>query len=258
VDEAVVAELESAIADVGALVTRAAKYRRGAGPEGDALRREALALGDAARRLHRRGTLDVAAATSLLAEARALGARSAALVGAVRAAPEYRAAVEAYRACDGEALARVLPAIFADLEPVRAAGDVYAPLAWLRRGRLRPAADVVADALGGPAAEGDDLSPGADADLPAIVVALVPPPDEPVVLGVPATAVRAPVHRLAATGELLVHAARLPTAGATVRLAARLMLDEQLRVEVGVDDWTRWRDALAAALAAASVGVAIV
>jgi hypothetical protein len=258
VDEAVVAELESAIADVGALVARASKYRRGAGAEGDALRRDALALGDAARRLHRRGTLDAAAATALVGDARALGSRIAALVGAIRSAPEYRAAVEAQRAGDVETLARFLPAIFADLEPARVADDVYAPVAWLRRGRLRPPPDVVADVVRGPEAEGDDLSPGADAELPAVVVAPEPPPDEPVVLRVPAGGVRAPVHRLGATGELLVHAPRLATAGATVRLAARLLLDEQLRVEIGAEDWTRWRDELAGALTTAGVAVEIV
>src|SRR5437870_2399153 len=99
-DEALVGELEAAVADTGALLVRAQKYRRGAGPEGSALAREALALGDAARRLHRRDALDAAAATRLLDEAHALAARLRALIAAVREAPEYRAAVAAHAAGD--------------------------------------------------------------------------------------------------------------------------------------------------------------
>jgi len=83
VDEGLVTELESAIADSGALVVRAQKYRRGAGPEGAALLGAALALGDEARRLHRRDALDAAAAAHLLAGARALAERLQALLAEV-------------------------------------------------------------------------------------------------------------------------------------------------------------------------------
>ncbi len=240
-DEGLVTELESAIADSGALVVRAQKYRRGAGPEGAALLGAALALGDEARRLHRRDALDVQA---LLAE--------------VRAGVDYRTAVVAHRAGDRATLARLLPAIFAGLEPAPAPGDLFAALAWLRRGRPRPAEEVVGEVLAaraeGLAGEGDDLSPGADPELPAVTLRSDAPPAEPLVLRLPATALPAPVLRLVESGEYLVHAARLPAPFA-LRLAARLESDEDLRVALAPADYTRWRDVLARALAAAGVPV---
>src|SRR5882724_334842 len=74
VDDAVVGELEAAIADVGALLVRLRKYQRGQTGAGTTLLDAALALGDRARRLHRHEALDPAAARALLAEAEALGA----------------------------------------------------------------------------------------------------------------------------------------------------------------------------------------
>ena len=257
-DEGLVTELESAIADAGALVVRAQKYRRGAGPEGAALLGAALALGDEARRLHRRDALDAAGTARLLAEARALAERLRALLDEVRAGPDYRAAVAAHRAGDRAALARLLPAIFAGLEPAPAPADLFAALAWLRRGRLRLAEDVVAEVLAarteGLAGEGDDLSPGADPELPAVTLRSDALPTEPLVLRLPAAALPAPVLRLVESGDYLVHAARLP-APVALRLAARLETDEDLRVELAPADYARWRDAVARALAAAGVPV---
>ena len=257
-DEGLVTELESAIADSGALVVRAQKYRRGAGPEGAALLGAALALGDEARRLHRRDALDAAAAAHLLAEARALAERLQALLAEVRAGVDYRAAAVAHRAGDRATLARLLPAIFAGLEPAPAPGDLFAALAWLRRGRPRPAEEVVGEVLAaraeGLAGEGDDLSPGADPELPAVTLRSDAPPAEPLVLRLPAAALPAPVLRLVESGEYLVHAARLPAPFA-LRLAARLESDEDLRVALAPADYTRWRDVLARALAAAGVPV---
>jgi hypothetical protein len=260
VDETLVSELESAVADTGALLVRLQKYRRGQGPEGDALAREALALGDAARRLHRRRALDAPAARRLLADAHALAVRLHALLAAVRDAPDYRAAVAAHARGDHVALSSALPAIFAGIEPSSATGDLFVPIAWLRRGRLRPVPDVVSDVVAarteGLAAEGDDLSAGADADLPAVTLLADPPPGEPVVLRVPPRTIAAPLNRLLETGELLVHAARLPVPAASVRLADRLELDDEvLRVEISPAEYTAHRDALAAALAAAGVPV---
>src|SRR2546428_788802 len=51
VDEAVVNELEAAIADIGGLLVRVRKYRRGQTGAGATLLDEALALGDRARPL---------------------------------------------------------------------------------------------------------------------------------------------------------------------------------------------------------------
>jgi len=256
VDEALVTELESAIADGGALVVRAQKYRRGAGPEGAALLGATLALGDRARRLHRQGGLDALAAGRLLGEARSLAAGLGRLVAEVRAGADYQAALAAHRAGDRAALARLLPRVFAGLEPAPPPGDLFAPLAWLRRGRLRPAGDVVAEVLAarseGLAGEGDDLSPGADADLPAVTLRAETPPDEPLVLRLPAAALPVPLLRLVESGEYLVHAARLP-APVSVQLAARLESDEDFRLELTPADYARWRDAVAQALVAAGV-----
>src|SRR2546428_13399258 len=106
-DEGLVTQLESAIADTGALVLRAQKYRRGAGPEGAALLGAALALGDEARRLHRRDALDAAGTARLLAEARALAERLRAPLDEGRAGPAYPAALAAHRA--GAPAARAPP-----------------------------------------------------------------------------------------------------------------------------------------------------
>jgi len=256
--EALVSELESAIADAGALVVRVQKYRRGAAPEGAALAREALALGDAARRHHRHGTLDAEAASRLLAETRALTTRIARLIAAVRDDAAYRAAVAAHAGGDVGALARLLPAIFAGLEPT-VASELFAPVAWLRRGRLRPIEEVVAEIVEvraeGLAAEADDLSPGSDPELPAVVLRDDPPLEEPIVLRIPPGTVRGPLHRLVATGEILVHVRRL-RAPVEVVLAGRLALEEQLRVEIAPSEWERHRDVLAAALGGAGVPVA--
>jgi hypothetical protein len=257
VDEARVTELETAIADTGALLVRLQKYARAARPEALALGREAMALGDAARRLHRRGQLDDHAVTTLLHEARGLAARLRTFLADVRTTPEYQAAVAAHVAGDQRTLARVAPAVFAGLE-VTDAATLFVPVAWVRRGRVRPVADVVADVVhardDGLAPEGDDLTPGADDALPAVVFAAEPPADEPVLLRV-ATAALPTVFRLTDTGEHVVYARCVPLRNLTVTLATELGEDEQRRVEIRPADWTRWRAALAAALAAASVPV---
>jgi hypothetical protein len=256
-DEALVTELETAIADTGALLVRLQRYARAGRPDAIALGREAMALGDEARRLHRRAQFDDAAAAALLHEARALAARLRRVLAEVRTTPEYRAAVVAHGAGDQRTLARVAPAVFAGLE-LAATPVLFAPVGWVRRGRVRPVADVVGDILharnDGLTAEGDDLSAGADDALPAVAFAAEVLADEPVLLRV-GTASLPTVFRLADTGEHLVYARRLPLPDLTVALAARLAEDEQRRVEVRPADWARWREALAAALAAVSVPV---
>lgn len=251
-------ELEAALADTGALLVRVQKYQRGAGPEGAALQRRALALGDAARRLHRQDALDAAAARGLLAEAHALAASLRALLAAVRADPAHRAAVEALAADDRAALGAALPLVFAGLEPAPLPPALFFPVPWLRRGRRRPVAEIVAEVADardqGLPGEGDDLSPGADAELPAVTLVAEPPGDEPICLRLATATLEAPVLRVAATGEYLVHAVRL-RAPLAVRLAPELPADEQLRVEVTPADHARWRDELAAALTAAGIRV---
>jgi hypothetical protein len=258
VDETLVNELEAAIADAGALLARSEKYTLARTEPALGLRRETLALGDAARRLHRHGALDDDAARRLLAEVAGVTARLRTLLADVTRAPVYVAARAALAAADAAGLAAALPAVFADLEPVARPPDLFHPLAWLRRGRLRPPADVAADVRvardPGLEPEGDDLSPGVDPALPAVALSPAPPADEPVVLRLPAGTLAGPVHRLRHTGEHLVHGRRVRLPG-VVRLARQLVLEEQLRVEVAPEDWDRWRAALGAALAADGVPV---
>jgi hypothetical protein len=254
----VVSELEAAIADTGALLVRAQKYRRGVGAEGTALAREALALGDRARRLHRHGTLDRESATGLLAEAGTLLERARAFVGSIRAAPEYQAAVQAHAAGDQATLARLLPELFAGLESAPSPSSLFRPAAWLWRGRLRAVAEVTADVLRaateGLEAEGDDLSPGADTALPAVVLSADPPAEEPVVLRIdpPATL---PLYHLVESNEYLVYTPRLRVTP-VVLLAPALPTDEQLRVDLTPEDYEAYRRELVAAFAAAGVPVA--
>jgi hypothetical protein len=254
-DEAAVTALEAAVADTGALLVRAARYRLGAGVAGTALAREALLIGDEARALHRHGSLDGDAARALLARARALGARIEALLADVHAAPEYAAAIAAVAAGDRPEVLRLLPLVFTDVEPVRTPPVLYQALAWRRRGRPRGVPDLVAEVVRardeGLAPEGDDLSRGADARLPAVVLLDAPPPDEPVILRLDAAGVGAQILRLADSGEYLEHVRSL-RALAGVDVADELPADE---LEASPADYGRFRTELAAALERAGVSV---
>ena len=83
-DETLVSELEAAIADAGALLVRAEKYRAAADVHGRERARKVLALGDTARRLQRRDSLDAAATRGLLDDALAIAARLRAFIASVR------------------------------------------------------------------------------------------------------------------------------------------------------------------------------
>ena len=253
--EATEGRLEAAVADMGALLVQIDKYRRGAGPEATALRRAVLALGDEARRLHRRDRLDPSAAARLLAEGERLLQRLRDQLAAIREAPEYRAALVARTRGDPRALADALVAIFAGLEVVPWPPDLYHAIAWLRRGRPRAASDVAAEVSGarseGLAADGDDLARGVDPALPAVALTAEPPPGEPIVLRLPAGAAPAPVCRLADTGDYLVHVGRL-RGPFTVLL--RATLDPDTLEETPVD-YPSYRAEILAALSALGIPV---
>lgn len=245
--------LEAAIADTGALIVQLEKYRRGAAADAVAAVRDALALGDAARRLHRRDALDDAEAGRLLAAARAVTERLHAVLRAVREEPAYRAAVAAHRAGDQRALGATIPAVFAHVVGAPAPPDLFVGVPWRRRGRPAPPADVAAEVArlrdAGLPAAADDLAPGQDAALPAVALEPVAP-DEVVVLRLPAGTIPLPVYRIETTGEHLVYTARL-RAAFHVRLAAEPG-DEQERVEL---DFAAYRAELASALAATGVSI---
>ena len=252
-NEVRVGELEAAIADLGTLLVRLEKYRRGSDSEGTALRREALALGDGARRLHRRDALDGTAAEGLLAQVEALAGRLHALLAAIRTDGDYRAAVAAHAAGDQPALARLLPAIFDGLEPATLPSALFHGLPWRRRGRVRPAVELGAEVVRareeGLLAEGDDLSPGVDPELTAVQLQGAPSGEAPLVLRLRAAAMPAPAYRLAHTGDYLAFVPRL-RAPFDVLLATEVPPDE---VDVAPSDYRRYRDELSARLAAAGV-----
>ena len=252
-DERLVTELETAIADAGALLVRAQKYRRGAGTEGSALLAATMRLGDTARRLSRQDALDDAAAIRLRAGAEQLSARVRALVDDVRASAEYTTAVVAHAAGDQETLGRTLPAVFHGLERASAPPALFHPVTWRRRNRPRSAAEVIAEVARvraeGLAAEGDDLSAGTDGALPAVVLQADAPADEPLALRLSAGGIAVPVYRLVETGEYLTYVPRL-RAPMDVLLARALGPDA---LESAPLDYARYREELAAALVAAAI-----
>jgi hypothetical protein len=254
-DEAAVTALEAAVADIGALLVRAERYRRGAEPAGAALAREARVLGDEARALHRRGRLDGTAARALLARVRTLAEKIQSLLAAIRAAPEYDAARAAVRDGDRAAALRLLPMVFVSLEALPTPAALYQPVAWRRRGRPRAVPDLVDEVVRtrdqGLSPEGDDLSRGADAMLPAVVLLDAPPSDEPLVLRLDPEGIGPEVLRLAETGEYLVHVPALRALAGV--LVAHALPEDELEADAG--DYARFRAELAAALERAGVPV---
>jgi hypothetical protein len=246
--------LEALIADVGHLLVQMEKFRAHREPEARALRADCLAIGDRARRAHRRGTLDAALAGALAADAARALARARAWLVACRDRPAYRAAVAAHARADWPTLAATLPDVFDGLAATTPPVALYAPVAWQRRGRPRPPVEVAEDcarlAREGLAGEGEPDVPGADPALPAVVLRGEPPLGEPACLVVGGGDLPPCVLRLEATGDYLVPARRL-----VVRVAVRLARDD-----AELDEWTLdpagYRAELAAALAARGVAVA--
>ena len=252
-DERAVSELEAAIADTGSLLVRLQKYRRGAEVDGVALQRDAMALGDRARRLSRSGRLDAATTAELHAAVGRVVERARALLAGVQATADYRAAVAAHAAGDQAMLGRTLPAIFAGIATVEPPPALVHTLTWRRRNRPRPAAELVAEIAAlrtdGLPGVGDDLAAGVDPMLPAVVLESEPAPDEPAVLRLATATLGVPVYQLEATGEHLVYAARL-RAPFTVVLARTL---DPEAVESTPLDYQRWRAGIADAMTAAGI-----
>jgi hypothetical protein len=247
-------ELEIAIAEAGALLAQADKYQASSAPAAVRLRREALAVGDRARQAHRRESLGAAAA-GLLGEVLALTARLRSWLATVRGADDYLAAVAALTAGDRRRLVEHLPRVFARLEVVERPPDLHHVVPWFRRGRPLPAEEVAAAVAelksGGIEGDGDELAPGRDPSLPAVVLTPERPPDEPVVLRLHAAGLPAPIVRLTDDADHLVHAVRL-VAPSTVLVPA-VVGDEVL--EAMPVDFPRWRRRLVAALAAHHIEV---
>ena len=248
-DDDVVSALEVSIADLGALLVQVDKFRAGDGAEARDLRAACHAIGDRARRAHKRGLLDAALAREIHDDAvAARGALDQWLAG-VRASPAHRAAVAALAAHDDAALGTALTALFAGVEAVAPPPVVFHPVGWQRRGRPLPAKDVAAELVRlraeGLVGDDDVAAPGVDPGLPGIVVTAAPPLGAPVYLVLRDAARPAWALRLVATGDYVVPGALL-VAPFAVGLASPD--DEDL------DEWTldpaAYRDALAAAITA--------
>jgi len=239
-------ELEAAIAELGTSLVALEKFREGLA-EVDALRRRAVDLGDAARRLHRRGRLDVDAAAVLLGSVQSLAETLRALVAARRSSPLYRQAVAAHARGDTE-LRTLLPELFAGLVAIEPPATLYHALSWYRRGRALPAVELAAAAdtlrREGLAADGDPIARGRDPELPAVPLEEAPDPSVPASLCWRRADVPPLVFRLLETDDVLVHVPRL-AAPFDVLVPSVLEGDEP---DDFLPDYPPYRDALRAAL----------
>src|SRR5262249_54483438 len=200
---------ETARPDAGRLLVELEKFRARHGRDLAALRSDALALGDRARRLHRERLLDDAAAVSLLHDGDALVERLRVSLAQLRDSPIYRAAAAAHGAGDHATLATLLPDLFEGLELVPTPPPLFHPVPWLRRNRPRPAGEVAAELAclrhDGIEAEGDALAWGADPALPAVGLLDEQPSGDPITLRFLPEALPPAVFRLAGGGAHLVH-----------------------------------------------------
>jgi hypothetical protein len=207
--ESLATELEGTIADTGLLLIELEKFRVAPASPVAALRAQALALGDRARRLHRTGMLDDASVASLVREARALVERLRRALQDVRAAPAYREAVAAHRGGALTVLATLLPELLVGLEHVAAPPVLFHPVSWLRHNRPRPPADLAAEVANlrdtGLAASGDATAWGSDPELPAVPLLALQPADDPIALRFEPGDLPPAVFRLRETDEHLVH-----------------------------------------------------
>jgi hypothetical protein len=246
VGESAAAALEIAIADTGRLLVELDKFAAGRAEPARALRADVLALGQRARRLHRAGALDDAAAV-LVAEAGALLDRLRDMLRATRDAPEFRAAIVAQETGDHGTLAALLPRLFDGLDHVGAPPPLFRSVDWLRRNRPRPPEDVVAEVARlrdeGIVAEGDARAPGIDPELPAVALQ-VDPPGEPILLRFAGADLPPVVFALRDTREHLVHVTLLR---APFDVVLPDVIDPEELGEISLDH-PRYRAELAAAL----------
>jgi hypothetical protein len=248
------AAVEAQIAEIGRLAGEGDRYRLVRLGDGPALLDESLALAREARRLHRRQPDDAAALAAIAQRLGTVVTRYAALIQTACTTDEYVAAVAAWQAGDGPALARLIPAVFAEVGLAQTGDFLYYPIAVMGHGN-RPIdpATVAAHAI---AVSEEGLTPaepgsGTASDEALRAILLYPAwssVDTPLALRLTAGAVALPFFQLRAAHEILVYAPRL-SARFDIAVAAT-MPDQERWPEVGVD-YVEYRDALAAALAAA-------
>lgn len=239
-------ELETSIAELGNSLVALEKFRTVPADVG-ALRRRAIDLGDDARRLHRRGRLDVDAARALLVSVHGLGDTLAALLAERRTSALYREAVAAHAQSDA-VLRRLVPELFAGIVAIEPPTALYHAFSWYRRGRplspddlARSAATLRHDGL---AADGDPIARGRDPELPAVPLEEAPEPSAPASARWTGADLPPLVFRLVETGDVLVHVSRL-AAPFEVLVPLTIVGDE---AEDFLPDYPPYRDALRLAL----------
>jgi hypothetical protein len=188
VDDAAVSALEEVVGDLGSLLVEMQKFRAARAPDAQALRRACLGLGDRARRAHRHGTLDPAVAADLGADAAVARSGLQSWLAALRSSPPYTAAVAALAAGDDARLRAALVTLFEGAVSAPRPATLFHAVAWQRRGRPRPAAEIADDLVRlrteGLAGDGDPGAPGVDPALPGVVFSVAPPPGQPIYLAI--------------------------------------------------------------------------
>jgi hypothetical protein len=174
----VVGELEAAITAAGTLLVWAEKYRHADPNALPSSRRRLLELADRARRLARTGALGGTTASDVLRDVHEANQGLRGGIDAVRSSATYRGAVDAYASGNAVVLLDLLPRIFADLRAAPPPAAAFWTPTWQHRGRPLPVERVVEDLVGiredGIRAFGDDLVPGVDPALPAILMSIDP------------------------------------------------------------------------------------
>ncbi len=246
--------LEAQIAEIGRLAGEGDRYVVVRSGGASTLLDESLALAGEARRLHRRRSDDPGAVASIVERLGAIAARYGTLLEKARTADDYLAAVAAWRAGDAPALARLIPAVFADVTRADVGGFLHYPVAIMGRENRPIDPATVAARVARLVAEGlEPAEPGSGTASDAALQAVLLYPcwsalDTPAALRLGAATLTLPLFRLGAADEILVYTGRL-TGHFDVVLAATAP-DQDRWPEVGVD-YAQYRDALAAALAAA-------
>jgi hypothetical protein len=254
VDDDVVAALESALADLGTLLVQMDKFRAGAGDDARALRAACLAIGDRARRAHRHGGLDEVLAVELRADTEAARAGLARWLDGMRRSDLYVRSTAALARGDLATLRGTLPALFAGTRAEPPPPALFHPVAWQRRGRPRPPADI-ADELGrwredGLPGDGDVAAPGVDPALPGVSLLATPPVGAPLHLVIAERDCPPWVLRLEATGDVVVPGERLRVPFAVA------LADPDDDLDAWTLDPVALRRDLAAALAARAIPLA--
>lgn len=251
-DDAGISTLEQALADVGSRLIEAEKYLPAAATATE-VGRAASALGADARRELRHDTLDDAKTAALRTDAVALLHRLDAAIASARSSAAYQAALTAYAHDDQDALRTLVPQTFTAVALAEHTPSLFATVPWTRRGHAQSATEVAtaiaALADGGLAAQGDELSAGADDQLRAIMFDPEPPEDEAVVLQIDPAHLNGPLFEHQQSGTFLFYRSQ-------ARVPFIVHVAESIDLDVAPPDYPAYRAALVEALRAAGLTLA--